>query len=106
MQRTLLTIITEASLERRLIADIKARGAHGYTITEAHGEGSRGVRESGFEKAGNIRIEIVCDSVVAERIAHLAEGTLLPRLCDDPVQPGGRGAAAGEVLSRAPLAAA
>jgi hypothetical protein len=69
VQRKLLTIITEASLERRLLADIKARGAHGYTITEARGEGTRGVRESGFEKAGNIRVEIVCDSVVAERIA-------------------------------------
>jgi hypothetical protein len=70
MQRKLLTIITEASLERRLIADIKAQGAHGYTITEAHGEGSRGIRESGFEKAGNIRVEIVCESAVAERIAR------------------------------------
>jgi hypothetical protein len=70
MQRTLLTIVTEASLERRLIADIKARGAHGYTITEAHGEGSRGVRESGFEKAGNIRIEIVCEAAVAAAISQ------------------------------------
>ena len=69
MHRKLLTIITEASLERRLVADIKARGAHGYTITEARGEGTRGVRESGFEKAGNIRIEILCEAVVAERIA-------------------------------------
>lgn len=69
MQRKLLTIITEASLERRLVAGIKQRGAHGHTITEAYGEGSRGVRESGFEKAGNIRVEVVCDAAVAERIA-------------------------------------
>ena len=70
MQRTLLTIITEASLERRLIADIKAHGAHGYTITEAQGEGSRGVRQPGFEKAGNIRIEVVCEAGVATQIAQ------------------------------------
>lgn len=70
MQRTLLTIIAEASLERRLISEIKALGAHGYTITEARGEGSRGVRESGFEKAGNIRIEIVCEVAIAQRISE------------------------------------
>ncbi len=73
MQRTLLTIITEASLERRLIADIKAHGAHGYTITEAQGEGSRGVRQPGFEKAGNIRIEVVCEAAVATQIAKRLE---------------------------------
>jgi len=70
MQRTLLTIIAEASLERRLIAEIKGLGAHGYTITEARGEGSRGVRQSGFEKAGNIRIEIVCEAAIAQRISE------------------------------------
>ena len=73
MQRTLLTIIAEASLERRLIAEIKALGAHGYTITEARGQGSRGVREAGFEKAGNIRIEIVCEADIAQSISKCME---------------------------------
>jgi lysyl-tRNA synthetase class I len=74
MQRKLLTVITEAALERSLITDVKRLGAHGYTITEARGEGHRGVREAGFEKSGNIRLEVVCESAVADKIArHLRD---------------------------------
>jgi hypothetical protein len=70
--RTLVTIVTEAALERRITDDIKRLGAHGYTISEARGEGSRGVRSAGWEASSNIRIEVVCDAPTAEAIAgHL-----------------------------------
>jgi hypothetical protein len=70
--RTLVTIVTEAALERRITDDIKRLGAHGYTISEARGEGSRGVRSAGWEASSNIRIEVVCDAPTADAIAgHL-----------------------------------
>jgi hypothetical protein len=70
--RTLITIVTEAALERRITDDIKRLGAHGYTISEARGEGSRGVRSAGWEASSNIRIEVVCDAPTAQAIAaHL-----------------------------------
>jgi hypothetical protein len=72
MKRTLLTIVTESVLERQLAEDIKRLGAHGYTITEARGEGSRGVRSADWEYNANIRIETICEQSVAEAIlAHL-----------------------------------
>ncbi len=69
-QHTLITIVTEASLERRMIADLERLGAHGWTVTDARGKGAEGEREPGIDTIGNIRIEVVCDPPVAERIAE------------------------------------
>jgi hypothetical protein len=70
--RKLVTIITEALVERRLVDDLKLLGAHGYTISDARGEGSRGVRSAGWEASGNIRVEVICDPRTADAIAaHL-----------------------------------
>ena len=70
--RKLLTIITEAALESVLIMDLERLGVRGYTITDARGKGSRGVRSSAWDASSNIRIEVVCDAATAEAIAaHL-----------------------------------
>jgi hypothetical protein len=68
--RKLVTIVTEAALERRLVDDLKRLGAHGYTISEARGEGSRGIRSAGWDASSNIRVEVVCDAATAERVAR------------------------------------
>lgn len=72
--RTLLTIFTEASVEMMLIRDIERLGAHGYTITEARGKGSHGVRDAEWDMDSNIRIEVICTKETAAAIAeHLRE---------------------------------
>jgi nitrogen regulatory protein PII len=72
--RKLLTVITEAALETNLCSLLKELGAGGYTVTDARGSGSRGVRDAGWSTSGNVRIEVVCDARIAERIArHLRE---------------------------------
>jgi nitrogen regulatory protein PII len=72
VKRTLVTIVAEAVLERQLAGDLKRLGAHGYTVTEARGEGHRGVRAADWEYTANVRIETVCDQKVADAImAHL-----------------------------------
>ena len=67
--RRLLTIVTEAVLERELLAELEALGVRGYTITDTRGQGGRGRRQSDWTQEGNIRIEIVCEPALAERIA-------------------------------------
>ncbi len=67
--RKLLTVVTEAVLEATLVLDIDRLGAHGYTITDARGRGSRGTRDAGWDASGNIRIEVVCDTQTAGAIA-------------------------------------
>lgn len=63
--RKLLTIVTEAALEDALVSDIETLGAHGYTITDARGKGSRGRRDAAWMPHANIRIEVLCDADMA-----------------------------------------
>jgi hypothetical protein len=67
--RRLLTVVTEAVLERELVTELELLGVRGYTITDARGKGSRGQRQSDWAQDGNIRIEIVCEPALADRIA-------------------------------------
>lgn len=70
--RRLVTIVTEAVLETVLLDDLEALGAHGYTVTEARGKGSRGVRAGAWGASANIRVEVVCDDATAQAItAHV-----------------------------------
>jgi nitrogen regulatory protein PII len=72
--RKLMTIVTEASLEQLLVDDLERLGAHGFTVTDARGKGTRGVRSSAWAPSANIRIEVVCDETTANAIAlHLRE---------------------------------
>jgi len=68
--RRLLTIVTESILERHLLAELEALGARGYTVSDARGKGSRGPRQSDWTQGGNIRVEVVCEPELAERIAE------------------------------------
>lgn len=72
--RKLLTVICEAQLESRVIADLERLGARGYTVTDARGKGGRGVRDAGWDRSANVRIEVVCDAPTASAIAaHLRD---------------------------------
>lgn len=66
--RTLLTIITESSLENRLVSDVQKLGARGYTISDCRGKGTRGARDADWDYDRNIRMEIICTRETAESI--------------------------------------
>lgn len=63
----LLTVIAESILKERLIQDVRDAGAHGYTITDAEGEGIR-QRRVGEILGANIRLETIVSAEVAERL--------------------------------------
>jgi nitrogen regulatory protein PII len=67
-QRKLLTIIAEAFLEHQLTQMLDKLGAGGYTISDARGRGSRGVRNADWASSGNVRIEVVCGENLADSI--------------------------------------
>ena len=72
--RKLLTVITESGLERDLTRELDTLGVGGYTVTDARGRGEQGTRLSSWGHSGNIRVEIVCDTPLAERVlARLRE---------------------------------
>jgi len=67
--RKLVTIITEAVLEAELCDFLGQLGASGYTVTNARGSGSRGIRSAGWSASSNVRIEVVCSEDLAATIA-------------------------------------
>ncbi len=74
VKRTLLTIISEAAIERLLVKDLQKLGAHGYTIMEARGGGAHGERMADEEHNRNIQVEVICERAVAEKIIeHLTQ---------------------------------
>jgi nitrogen regulatory protein PII len=74
VSRKLVTIVTEGIIERQVTEELLRLGAHGYTATDARGEGARGRRSAEWEYSRNVRIETVCEATVAEGIVrHLEE---------------------------------
>lgn len=63
---SLLTMVAEDVLEPRLIRLLHEHGASGYTITDARGEGDRGLRQGA--EGSNIRVEVIAPVDLAERI--------------------------------------
>jgi hypothetical protein len=64
----LLTVVCESLLESDLSHEVLSLGAVGYTITDARGLGTHGMRSGSWAKEGNIRLEILCDEAVSQRI--------------------------------------
>ena len=73
-KRSLLTIITEAVIEQSLLRDFENLGIRGYTVSDARGRGSRGIRDAAWDEVANIRIEVICQRAQAERLlTHIQE---------------------------------
>lgn len=68
----LVTIVTERILEDRMLRSLSSLGAKGYTLTQATGKGSRGVRASEWE-GPDTKIETLVGPDVADAIvSHVA----------------------------------
>ncbi|MEX0960907.1 MAG: DUF3240 family protein [Burkholderiales bacterium] len=72
--RKLVVIVAESALEKVLTRELLALGAHGYTVSDVRGRGAHGEREAAWTEDRNVRIEVVCEEEVAQRIAlHVKE---------------------------------
>lgn len=65
-----VTIITESIIEKKLIRELKLLGISGYTIEDVRGEGKKGVRGSDWDQTSSVRIQIVCDKILADKIIN------------------------------------
>lgn len=69
-ERELVTIVAEAVVEKRLIADVKACGARGYSLSHGHGEGGTGARS--LDVIGpSVRLETVVGADTANAILEM-----------------------------------
>lgn len=72
VERQLVTIIVEAAVEHRLVADVKRLGAKGYSIGHVRGEG-RSASHLQDLNGPSMRLEtLVTDEVAAAILDHLA----------------------------------
>ncbi len=67
--KKLIVLIGEASLEKLWVRDVRSLGALGYTVTDVRGSGSHGARDADWEGDRSIRMEVICEAAVADRIA-------------------------------------
>lgn len=68
--RKLLVIIAEAVLEKRLVADVRQAGAHGYTVHDVRGGSEHSTREGTWEADRTIELKVICEESVADVIAN------------------------------------
>ncbi len=68
-QKKLLVIITEAILEKSLIADAKRLGAQGYTVYDVRGGSQNATHEGNWDADRMIEMKIICDAAVADAMA-------------------------------------
>ena len=68
-QKKLLVIITEAVLEKPLIADAKRLGAQGYTVYDVRGGSQHTTHEGSWDADRMIEMKIICDEAVADALA-------------------------------------
>lgn len=86
--RKLLTVISEAVLERVLIEDCLRLGAMGYTVLDVRGGGPGGERQGQWEAERSIELQVVCTDEVAQAIAthvlktHAPDYAVRIFLCD------------------------
>jgi nitrogen regulatory protein PII len=72
-QLKLVTIVTERILEDRLLRKLVDLGAKGYTLTQATGRGSRGVRASEWEGPDTKIESLVSPEVARAIVEHVAD---------------------------------
>jgi nitrogen regulatory protein P-II 2 len=63
----LITVVAEEVIAPKIAEDMARLGASGYTMSEAHGQGSRGKRMGRVGEV-NMRIEAVVSAAVADAI--------------------------------------
>ena len=68
--RQLVTIVSEAVVENKLIDDVKACGAKGYSLSHVRGEGVTGNRSLDLN-GPSVRLETVVTDKVAEAILKM-----------------------------------
>lgn len=69
--KTLLTVVTEAVLERAVVRLARERGAQNWLVTEVLTAGSLdGVREGGWTAERTVKIQLICEPEVADLIAQ------------------------------------
>lgn len=74
-----LTIVTDVALEQQLVDELVKAGATGYTSIPCHGSGRRGLSENGNSPNNQVRLEVVAQAPVCDRLLGYLRREIMPR---------------------------
>ena len=77
----LLTVFASFDLEARVLGDLRALGASGYTVDSVNGRGAHGVRRYGVVDGANVRVQ----SLLREDVARAALRLFASDYAEEPV---------------------
>jgi nitrogen regulatory protein PII len=75
----LVTIVCESLAREHVKRLLRATGAHGWTMFEVEGSGSRGERTGDIQEFGNTQIEVILQPAVAGRLLERLYQEFIPR---------------------------
>ena len=64
----LVTIVSEAILEERVVELLFEAGGHGYTAFHVRGSGNQGARSADISETSNVQIQAIVKASVAEKL--------------------------------------
>lgn len=67
----LVTVFCEAVLEPLIIKELDELGITGYTVSDCRGRGTHGVRSGRWSASANIRVEVMCELELSQRVAEV-----------------------------------
>jgi nitrogen regulatory protein P-II 2 len=75
----LVTVVCEALARTALTKLLHEVGAHGYTLSQVEGAGSKGERTAEIEELANIKVEVIVPAAVCERLFERLQEEFFPR---------------------------
>jgi len=75
----LVTVVCEAYAKDAVKKLLREAGAHGYTLFEVEGEGSRGERPGDIREFANIQVEVILQPDAAQTLLDRLHTELFPR---------------------------
>lgn len=72
-----VTVYADGALESILLKQFLAMGSTGYTVTTCRGKGEHDTVDDPFATVTRVRIELLVQPEVAEKILHFVDGAAL-----------------------------
>jgi nitrogen regulatory protein PII len=75
----LVTVICEALARVAVTKLLREVGAHGYTLSQVEGVGSKGERTAEIAELANIKVEVVVPAAVCEQLMERLQREFFPK---------------------------
>jgi nitrogen regulatory protein PII len=75
----LVTVVCEALARTAVTKLLREVGAHGYTLSQVEGVGSKGERTAEIAELANIKVEVIVPTAVCSHLLERLQAEFFPR---------------------------